>query len=465
MGNEGKYSLKGLYAVFAGLLLALAGAIIGALVNGMILVNFGENEVGLYIRIGTSAILALSYILVIAGTNSVKTHSEKFAKACKYCILEFVSEIFLAGILLGTFVYNIGGSARDITNPDSSKTLAILGFAAVFVFMLWIFRMLSIKNLMGGCADVAAEHDDRKYSRKCTLTWVIYILLNIIIMIGIVSLTAFGYKLAKGRWDQFGESINTLPKLLGLEINEIYAIVTLIGVFTLLNFIIVVMVTFRVRGTYSRFHGIPVAAKYDGNAGMIGGENGENSSISDIKPKTLSTLNPFSGERANGDTSPLDNIQKSNENPKLSDTIVMAPKKGKNRLAEPKERDKESAPAVTGSEKDGKSVKSKAERSVATRGSGDLKSNLPGKPEIPEIAVTGSGKELNSAAIDKLFEEALNNESKSDFEQSNPEPGESGVTRGQNNSEPGESGATRGQNNPETDESGITRGQSNPETD
>ena len=86
----------------------------------------------------------------------------------------------------------------------------------------------------------------------------------------------------------------------------------------------------------------------------------------------------------------------------------MAPKKGKNRLAEPKERDKKSAPAVTGSEKDGKSVKSKAEGSAATRGSGALKSNLPGKPEIPEIAVTGSGKELNSAAIDKLFEEALN---------------------------------------------------------
>ena len=59
MGNEGKYSLKGLYAVFAGLLLALAGAIVGALVNGMILVNFGENEVGLYIRMGTSAVLAL----------------------------------------------------------------------------------------------------------------------------------------------------------------------------------------------------------------------------------------------------------------------------------------------------------------------------------------------------------------------------------------------------------------------
>ena len=97
---------------------------------------------------------------------------------------------------------------------------------------------------------------------------------------------------------------------------------------------------------------------------------------------TLSTLNPFSGERASGNTSPLDNIKKSNENPKLSDTIVMAPKKGKNRLAEPKERDKESAPVVTGSEKDGKSVKSKAEGSAATRGSGDLKSNLPGKPEI-----------------------------------------------------------------------------------
>ena len=131
----------------------------------------------------------------------------------------------------------------------------------------------------------------------------------------------------------------------------------------------------------------------------------------------------------------LDNIQKSNENPKLSDTIVMAPKKGKNRLAEPKERDKESAPVVTGSEKDGKSVKSKAEGSAATRGSGDLKSNLPGKPEIPEIAVTGSGKELNSAAIDKLFEEALNNESKSDLEQSNSEIGESGVTRGQSKPE------------------------------
>ena len=79
--------------------------------------------------------------------------------------------------------------------------------------------------------------------------------------------------------------------------------------------------------------------------------------------------------------------------------------------------------------------------------------------------MTGSGKELNSAAIDKLFEEALNNESKSDFEQSNPETGESGITRGRSNPETVESGITRGQSNPEPGESGVTRGQSKPETD
>lgn len=109
MGNGEKYSLRGLNAVFAGLLLTLLVAIVGALANGMILINFGENEIGFYVRIGTSVFLGLGYILVMAGTHSARKHSEKFAKACKYCIFEFVADIILGAILLGTFMYNIGG--------------------------------------------------------------------------------------------------------------------------------------------------------------------------------------------------------------------------------------------------------------------------------------------------------------------------------------------------------------------
>ncbi len=403
MGNGEKYSLRGLNAVFAGLLLTLLVAIVGALANGMILINFGENEIGFYVRIGTSVFLGLGYILVMAGTHSARKHSEKFAKACKYCIFEFVADIILGAILLGTFMYNIGGAARDITNVGSSKLLAIFGFAAVFVLMIWIFRILTVKNLMGGCADVASAHEDRAYSRKCTATWVIYILLNIVILIGSVTLAAFFYNLAKDRWAGFGESINTLQKLLGLGINEIYTIVTLIAAFALLNFIIVLVIAFRVRGTYSRFHGNAAPVKYaQADMGKRSWENGENSSPSNIEPKTLSTLNPFSGERANGETSPLDTIQKSNRNPKLSDTVVVMPKKKENNIKG------ESASEPT--------QKPGMEKKLAMPEPQKEKKRMTGEMKNEKISVAEPGKELSSVAIDKLFEEALNNETGIDLD-------------------------------------------------
>ena len=113
-------------------------------------------------------------------------------------------------------------------------------------------------------------------------------------------------------------------------------------------------------------------------------------------------MNPFSGERANGETSPLDTIQKSNRNPKLSDTVVVMHKKKENNIKG------ESASEPT--------QKPGMEKKLAMPEPQKEKKRMTGEMKNEKISVAEPGKELSSVAIDKLFEEALNNETEIDLD-------------------------------------------------
>lgn len=318
--GEKQYSLRGLNSVFFGLLLALLTSIIGSAAKSVVSMYFNDKTYDMYINAGIIVIGGfLSWILIVAGLSAVKDVSKKFIKARKYYIIELVGLLVEIGLI--TLVAYIMGFNNIFTNNGinvGTKVMAIIGVAIVVTLILWIISLLSVKNLLGGCADVAMEHEDKPYSRKCTRLWVEYILLNIVMVAGSISIIFFAYKVIQ-RIGGMENSINNLEgvkglqEILGIGAAQIYGVIALIVILSILSFVLQILVMVRVRGTYTRFHNEPIKVE-------------QKPSKSETKSETngkLAELHPFAKKVPEGETSPLDTIQSGGTLPKAKETKIL----------------------------------------------------------------------------------------------------------------------------------------------
>lgn len=316
--GEKQYSLRGLNSVFFGLLLAMIAGIIGSAVKSIVSLGFENKTYDMYIDIGIIAIGGvISWILIIAGLSAVKQVSGKFGKAEKYYIIEILGVIVelglaaLAAYLVGEKMYTDNGFNLG------TKVLAIVGVLVVISLIVWIMNLLAVKNLLGGCADVAMEHDDRRYSRKCTRLWVEYILLNIVMAAGGISVGMFVFKVISkiGGMENSIQRIGGLKgfqEISGLGVSQIYGVIALIAVLSILAFVIQILVMVRVRGTYKRFHNVPVKVEEKSPKTETNSDTGK-----------LSELHPFAKKAEDGTPSPLDTIQSGKPMPEAAETKVV----------------------------------------------------------------------------------------------------------------------------------------------
>ena len=327
--GEKQYSLRGLNSVLFGFLLIMLTGIIGSAAKGILALNVTDPKYAVYTNIGITAIGGLlSWILIIAGLSAVKDVSHKFRNARKYYIIKFVGNFAGIGLIALTAYLVAGtvagglstGSVDDAFNLGT-KAMAIIGVTVVVALIIWIVSLLAIKNLLGGCADVAMEHGDKPYSRKCTRLWVGYILLNILMAAGSLSIILFIYKVItkignmENSFDNMG-GLKKIQEVSGLGTAQIYGVIALIVVLFILAFFIQIMVMVRIRGTYKRFHNIPVKIAEKPSDKQSKAETGN-----------LSKLHPFAKKVNEGEPSPLDTIQSGGtlskmEEAKMADNAV-----------------------------------------------------------------------------------------------------------------------------------------------
>lgn len=305
MEKEKKYNLRGLNLVFISLLLSIIPAIVMSIYTQFASANIGEGlATGNVFYLALLGFTFLMMILVIIGLSMVKKYSVRFKKARNIFIGNLILTIVAVGLIVGGVLFVFYSINSDGDAPEYSKTIMLicLALAAICYLATIIINLLFIKNLMGGCAEIANSCGDKGYGFKCSRTWIEYWILIILTVGSVVSAIIVSGNALIESLGENGGTVDTIFKMNGMASGTSKILIPVSLVLILLTGIVYLLMIFRVRGTYSRFNLYPILPTDE----EIEKENSEkrkmeaNSGINPIEPKVIS---PISKE-----PSPLDQM-------------------------------------------------------------------------------------------------------------------------------------------------------------
>ena len=206
-----KRSLSGLVLVFIGLLIEIFTSIAS---NWNSIPGF-STAAG---WIGVAGI-----VISIIGLSQLAKVNRNYAKCRIFYIIDICVSIAYAIILIII-------TAVAVSTGSLGAAVAMVIVGIIFTIALFIIDLLKVKTLMGGCADVALDNNDRVYAAKCINAWNNYLIAKIILTAASIILLC----------------IYAVP-----VVNIIFAVITWCA--TAYAIIALIMVLVRTIGTYSRF--------------------------------------------------------------------------------------------------------------------------------------------------------------------------------------------------------------------
>ena len=293
MENQRTYNLRGLLLVFWGLLLEFLICGIGGAVSSVVSNTMGEgiSSGNLATVILVIAVLVFT-LMIIAGLSRVKSYSDKFRKARNYYIWNILLAL-LAGAVVFVGAFLILGSMDDNGNTTMPKEtgLVIVTVAVVLSVISAVIHILCIKNLMGGCAQIAMAHEEKKYSRKCTRTWVEYVVLTVAaVVLGLMALISGG----KGLIQSISEHGGTIRNISDMAGNMDNALILIGGAILCMILLVVVYIgaIARVHGTYSRFNKIPLPGQEPEETEVAAGLTEQSATGGTVSPAPAAPARP-----------------------------------------------------------------------------------------------------------------------------------------------------------------------------
>lgn len=251
------YNLTGLNILFICMLLSfvpgIALGVFSHFSSGTIGLGLSKGNVFYLSTLGVSLLLV---ILEIVGLSLVSKYSNKLRKARNLFVINAVVSVGILALVVGGIfaAANSINSRGEISNTGNITMLVCMALAAIFSIFSAVVSLLMIKNLMGGCAEIAKECGDKKYAFRCTRTWIEYWILYIATIITAVIVTVVAGNAMVSSLGESGGNIKTLMKINNMagDVNKFLVPATLVII--LLTLIIYFVMIFRIRGTYSRFH-------------------------------------------------------------------------------------------------------------------------------------------------------------------------------------------------------------------
>lgn len=297
MENQRTYNLRGLLLVFWGMLLEFLICGIGGAVSSVVSNTMGEgiSSGNLATVILVIAVLVFT-LMIIAGLSRVKSYSDKFRKARNYYIWNILLAL-LAGAVVFVGAFLILGSMDDNGNTTMPKEtgLVIVTVAVVLSVISAVIHILCIKNLMGGCAQIAMAHEEKKYSRKCTRTWVEYVVLTVAaVVLGLMALISGG----KGLIQSISEHGGTIRNISDMAGNMDNALILIGGAILCMILLVVVYIgaIARVHGTYSRFNKIPLPGQEPEETGAAAGATMQSTTGGTVTPAPAAPARPAASD-------------------------------------------------------------------------------------------------------------------------------------------------------------------------
>lgn len=255
MENELVYNLKGLRRVWLGMWLELLASIGNGVFNGVnTSFQLVEEKYQAYVSLGLSFLLLIGFLMILSGLKKVREYSHRFQKSRSAMIWAVILAILFVVVLVG-FIAVV--STMDATRVTGTIVLVVMVVCALLLLLAGIFSLLGVVHLMGGCGEVARKNDDKHYGRKCTTTWVLYVLgILIFIVLAGFMLYAMGNSFVQAVETRGGQ-INSLSDLRG-GLDQVYWVVAGLLATIVYLFIINLMVIGKVHGTYLNYHGLPL---------------------------------------------------------------------------------------------------------------------------------------------------------------------------------------------------------------
>ena len=267
MENQRTYNLRGLLLVFWGMLLEFLICGIGGAVSSVVSNTMGEgiSSGNLATVILVIAVLVFT-LMIIAGLSRVKSYSDKFRKARNYYIWNILLAL-LAGAVVFVGAFLILGSMDDNGNTTMPKETGLV------------------------IVTVAVVHEEKKYSRKCTRTWVEYVVLTVAaVVLGLMALISGG----KGLIQSISEHGGTIRNISDMAGNMDNALILIGGAILCMILLVVVYIgaIARVHGTYSRFNKIPLPGQEPEETEVAAGLTEQSATGGTVSPAPAAPARP-----------------------------------------------------------------------------------------------------------------------------------------------------------------------------